>query len=398
MRVIVGCDKFKGSLTAAQVGEAVRLGVLDGHPSATVDQIAVADGGDGTVDAAVAAGFDRRPVTVSGPTGEPVTASIAVRGRTAVVELADCCGLVRLPDGRPAPLTASSRGLGEAMSCALGQADRLIVGVGGSASTDGGSGMLAALGARLLDAHGHPLPDGGGALVDLATVDLSGLDPRLATVDIVLASDVTSPLLGPHGAAAVFGPQKGADPSPVVLLEQALARWASVLAATPSTRSTTTATDDGAAQGAAVDDGAAQPPDPAGLAGAGAAGGVGFALLAVLGARCRPGIEVVLELADAASVFAGAELVVTGEGSLDRQSLLGKTPAGVAQVARAAGVPVVAVCGRRRLDDDDLAQAGFSAAYALTDLEPDESQCMAQAAPLLRRLAERLILDFRSGA
>ncbi len=379
MRVIVGCDKFKGSLTAAQVTEAVRLGVLDACPSATVVEIAVADGGDGTVDAAVAAGFDRRHVTVSGPTAEPVSASVAVRGRTAVVELADCCGLARLPGGVPAPLTASSRGLGEAIGYALGMADELIVGVGGSASTDGGAGMLTALGARLFDAGGRPLPEGGGALVDLATLDLTGLDPRLGGADIVLAGDVTSPLLGPHGAAAVFGPQKGADPDQVALLQDGLTRWAAVVCATLGD------VDEG--------DGNGTPRHLAELAGAGAAGGVGFAALAVLGARRRPGIEVVLELANAATVFAGAQLIITGEGSLDGQSLLGKTPAGVAQVARAAGVPVVAVCGRRRLDDAALARAGFSDCRALTDLEPDESRCLREAAPLLRRLTERLILD-----
>ena len=245
--VVVASDAFKGSLTSLEVADAVRLGLLDVAPDARVVVVPVADGGEGTVAAALASGWSGVPVEVHGPTGEPVTTTLAVAGDrgllprlgtslgpagrsggpTVLVEMADACGLGRLPGGVPAPLTASSRGLGEALRAALDLgAEEVVVGVGGSASTDGGAGMLAALGARMLDASGHELPDGGAALADLARVDLSGLDPRLATTDLVLAADVDNPLLGPTGAAAVYAPQKGASPDEVATLEAALTHWA----------------------------------------------------------------------------------------------------------------------------------------------------------------------------
>ena len=235
-------DAFKGSLSSLEVGDAVRLGLLDVVPSARVTVVAVADGGEGTVAAALRAGWRALPVEVHGPTGRPVTATLAVAGGrgttvasdgpTVLVELADACGLGRLPDAVPAPLTASSRGLGEAVRAALDVgAAEVVVGVGGSASTDGGAGMLAALGARLLDAEGRDLPDGGAALARLARLDLSGLDPRLARTPLVLAADVDNPLLGSTGAAAVFAPQKGATASDVAVLEAGLTRWADVVTA-----------------------------------------------------------------------------------------------------------------------------------------------------------------------
>ncbi len=244
-----------------------------------------------------------------------------------------------------------------------------MLGVGGSACTDGGAGLVRALGGRLTDATGAELAPGGAALRDLAEVDLSGLDPRLAEVDLVLASDVDNPLLGEHGAAEVYAPQKGAGPAEVAILAAGLSRWASAVAATTGR-------------------------DLAGAPGAGAAGGIGFAALAVLGARRRPGIDMLLELAGFAEALREARLVVTGEGSLDEQTLRGKAPAGVAEAARAAGVPVVAVAGRCLLDADALAAADIRAAYALTDLEPDPARCMAEADALLERLAGRLARDW----
>jgi glycerate kinase len=293
-----------------------------------------------------------------------------------LVEMADACGLGRLPGGEAAPLTASSRGLGEALRAALDLAPgELVVGVGGSASTDGGAGMLTALGARLLDAEGHDLPDGGAALADLSRLDLTGLDPRLATTRIVLAADVDSPLLGPSGAAMVFGPQKGATPSDVRVLESALARWADAVTA---------------ALGGSSPAGTAPPPD---LPGAGAAGGVGFALLAVLGADHRSGVDVVLDLVGLDDALAGADLVVTGEGALDGQTLAGKAVTGVAQRARARGIPVVAVCGRCDLDDAGLAEVGVHTAYPLTDLEPLLARSITNARELLRRSGAQIARD-----
>lgn len=363
MKVLLGPDKFKGSLTAEEVASAVASGLADVRPALTVQSLPVADGGEGTVDAAVAAGYQRVRVPARGPTGAPLTASYAVRGDTAVVELAEASGLHRLP-GAPAPLTATSAGTGDVIAAAVrAGCRRIVLGVGGSAATDGGAGLLTALGARLLDDDGRELPPGGAALARLASADFSAL-LALSDVDIELAADVDNPLSGPRGAAAVYGPQKGASSGDVDTLDGALRHWASIAG-----------------------------PEFAGRPGAGAAGGVGFAAMAVLGARVRPGIELLLELLGFDAALAGAALVVTGEGSLDEQTLAGKAPAGVARAAAARGIPCVAVSGRCRLSPAELAGAGIAAAYALTDLEPDPARCMAEAAPLLRRLAHRVAVD-----
>ncbi len=365
--MVVASDAFKGSLTSLEVGDAVRLGLLDVAPHAEVVVVPVADGGEGTVAAALASGWAGVAADVHGPTGEPVSATLAGRGTTVLVEMADACGLGRLPDAVPAPLTASSRGLGEAILAALDLgAAEIIVGVGGSASTDGGAGLLRALGARLLDVDGVDLPDGGAALAGLAHLDLTGLDPRLTTTRLVLAADVDSPLLGPAGAAAVFAPQKGATAAEVAQLEAALAHWATAVEAHPW------------------------------MPGAGAAGGVGFALLAVLGAQRASGVDVVLDLVGLDSALTGADLVVTGEGSLDAQTLAGKAVRGVAQRAAAHGIPVVAVCGRLALDDADLSALGVRAAYPLSDLEADPRRSIEDAAALLRRVGQQLAREWFS--
>jgi glycerate kinase len=365
--VVLACDKFKGSLTALDVAQWLARGVADVRPDLATRRVPVADGGEGTLAAAITAGFRRVPVRASGPTGEPVDTAYAVRGDTAVVELADACGLSRLPGGTPAPLTASSRGAGEVLSAALDAGvAHVVLGVGGSASTDGGAGLLAALGGRLLDRDGRELPGGGAALARLARLDLRGLDPRLRRTRLTLASDVANPLLGAGGAVAVFSPQKGAGPAERAQLEAGLAAFAAQV-----TR--------------------AMGRDDTRLPGAGAAGGVGYVAQAVLGARMLPGVDVVLGLARFADVAAGAALVITGEGALDAQTLLGKAPAGVARAARALGVPVVAVCGRNELTSAQAADLGIGAVYALSDLEPDPALSMAQAGPLTRRAAARAV-------
>ncbi len=371
-RVLVAADKFKGSLTAVEVAERVTAGLRRVVPDLEVEALPVADGGDGTVAAAVAAGFERREVRVAGPLGDEVTAAFALRDGTAVVEMAEASGLQRLPAGVFAPLTASTYGSGELLRAALDAGARTIVfGVGGSATTDGGVGMLSALGARFLDADGEPVPPGGGGLAGLATADLSDLDPRLTEVELVLASDVDNPLTGPKGAPAVYGPQKGASPDDVAALDNALAHLAKVL------------------EGQAGPNAAKYAASP----GAGAAGGIGYGAL-LLGARFRPGIEVMLDVLGFAPALARATLVITGEGSLDEQTLHGKAPAGVAAAARARGIEVVAVCGRLVLPPEALGRAGIRRAYALSALEPDPAQSMAQAGPLLERVAESIARDF----
>jgi glycerate 2-kinase len=372
MKIVVAPDKFKGSLPAAQVADAIAAGLRAELPSAEVVTIPVADGGDGTVDAAVASGFERVPVAVDGPTGEPGQASYARRGEVAVVELASACGLMRLPGGRREPLTASSFGAGQALAAALeAGARRIIFGVGGSASTDGGAGLLQALGARVLDARGEPLGRGGAALRDVAALDLAGLHPALRASSVILATDVANPLTGPDGAAEVYGPQKGATPDQVRKLASGLRRWATVVAE---------------ATGA----------DWSQAPGGGAAGGVGFAALGVLGAEQRPGIELVLELADFDAALDGAALVITGEGSLDTQTLKGKAPMGVAKAAARRGIPVVAAAGRSTLAEGELARAGIAAVYTLSDLEPDPARSTAEAGALLRRVGQAMAREVQA--
>lgn len=372
-RVVVAPDKFKGSLTAAEVAARVAAGLARGGFTGEVETLPVADGGDGTVAAAVAAGFRRVELGVRGPAGKNVTASYALLGDTAVIEAAQACGLTLLPPGCLAPLTATSQGVGDLILAARRMgARRIVLGVGGVATTDGGAGLLQALGARLSDDKGRELPPGGAALARLAALDLSPLHD-LSGTEFLLASDVDNPLLGPRGAAAVYAPQKGASPDEVRLLEAGLRRWADIAEA--------------AAGGTApVRD----------APGAGAAGGIGFAALLFLGAHMRPGIDLLLELASFGSRLDGARLVITGEGSLDAQTLHGKAPVGVARAASAhdPAVPVVAVAGRCTLAPDELRAAGIARAYPLSDLEPDLARSVADAGPLVERLAERIAADW----
>jgi len=366
-------DKFKGSVTAAEAADALAAGLLAARPDLDVVRLPVADGGDGTLAAAVSAGYELVPVVADGPTGEPVATAFAILADTAVVELADVTGLRLLP-GPPAPLTASTYGVGQVIAAAIGYGARTVVlGIGGSASTDGGAGMLQALGLWLAGEDGAPLGRGGAALTGLVSADPAGLDRVLGGVTVLVASDVENPLLGPNGAAAVFGPQKGASPEDVALLDLALTRWAAVTESVIGR-------------------------DFAAHAGAGAAGGSGFGAMAYLGARLVPGVELVLDLIGFDEALAGASLVITGEGSLDSQSLGGKAPVGVARAARRRGVPVVAVAGLVSLTDAELAAAGFAAAYSLADLEPDHATSMANALDLLAQIGHQIATTHIPGA
>jgi len=368
-RILVAPDKFKGSLTATQAAAAIGRGLARGCPGAEIVLLPVADGGDGTVDAAVAAGYERRHAVVSGPTGEPVEACFAVRGEHAVVEMAEASGLRRLPGGRPAPLTASTTGTGQLLLAALDSGARhLVLGVGGSASTDGGAGMVQALGARLLGASGEDLTPGGAALAGLHRIDVAGLDPRLGATDVVVAVDVDNPLVGPRGAAAVFGPQKGATPTQVAALDDALSRFATVVHRDLGV-------------------------DMASTVGGGAAGGTAAGAVAFLGARLTSGITLVLETIGFADALPGTDLVITGEGSLDEQSLSGKAPIGVARAAAAAGVPVVALVGRLEVRPEELHAVGITHGRALLDLEPDPAAAQRGASALLVQLAAQVAAD-----
>jgi glycerate kinase len=368
-RVLVAADKFKGTLTSAEVGAAVGVGLRDGLPDVQVDVVPIADGGDGTLAAAVAAGHELVPVAASGPTGRPVHSGYARKGRTAVVELADVAGLVRLPDGTPHPMTAGSRGAGELIARAVeAGCTRIVLGIGGSACTDGGAGLVRALGAVVTDAQGREVGEGGGGLAEAVCLDLTGLRERMHGVQVLVAGDVDNPLTGPRGAAAVYGPQKGASPEQVAYLDDALSRWADLV-------TTMTGADRREAPGS------------------GAAGGVGFAALALLDATFVPGIDLVLDLVRFRDRVDGADLVITGEGALDEQTLHGKAPVGVAAAARRARVPVVAVCGSNTLDPERLSAAGIYAAYALSDVEPDLSRCLHEGERLLQVVGRRIAAD-----
>ncbi|MCK0112832.1 glycerate kinase [Ornithinimicrobium sp. F0845] len=377
--VVLAPDSFKGSLTAAQVRGALAEGLLAAAPDVHVVEMAVADGGEGTVTAVVEHGWQPISATVSGPWGDPVPATWARQPdtSTALVELAEASGIALAPalvpsrpaDGPTRALTASTRGTGELVISALDHGcRRIVLGLGGSATNDGGAGMLAALGVRLLGPDGQPVPDGVEGLESLAEVDLSGLDARLTETEVVLANDVDNPLLGELGAAVVFAPQKGADEQTVARIDAALARWAHLLDAalgtSPNSRVTTP--------------------------GAGAAGGTGYAVLAALGAGQVPGVELLLDLVGMDTALAGADLVVTGEGRLDEQTLSGKAPMGVLARARAHGIRTVAVAGHCALSPAVAREVGFTAVHALTDIEPDVERCLAEPGPLLGRIGATL--------
>jgi glycerate kinase len=370
-RVLIAPDKFKGTLSAAEVAARLAAGLARAGVRADPVPLPVADGGDGTVDAAVSAGYRRVEMGVRGPVGRPVTAAFALLGDTAVIEAAQACGLSLLAGQELAPLTATSRGVGELILAATRMgAKRVMLGLGGVATTDGGAGLAQALGARLTDASGFELAPGGAALARLDTLDTSRLRD-LSGVEFLVASDVDNPLLGPSGAARVYGPQKGASPGDVPLLEAGLARWADIA-------------EEGCGRTARD------------TPGAGAAGGLGFAALLFLRALLRPGIELLLEMLSFSQQLDGARLVIAGEGSLDAQSLHGKAPVGVARAAAGhdPAVPVVAVAGVCSLSPAELRAAGIAAAYALTDIEPDRDKCIANAGPLVERLAERIADDW----
>jgi glycerate kinase len=370
MRVLIAPDKFKGTLTAVQAAEAIARGWLRAVPSAEVERVPMADGGEGTLDALVAAqGGHLRRVRVTGPLGDLVEAEYGAveDGPTAVVEMARASGLSLISEARRDPKRTTSRGTGELIleACRQG-ARRVLVCIGGSATNDGGAGMAQALGIRLFDEHGRDLRSGGAALLELARIDMSLLDPAVAAATFVVATDVDNPLVGPHGASPVYGPQKGASPADVALLDRALAHFAAVVYRD---------------LGVDVRD----------VHGAGAAGGMGAGLVAFLGARLRPGVDVVMEAVRLPERMQHADIAVTGEGKFDRQSLHGKAPAGVLRVAEEARVPAVVLCGQRETDPPK------ARAFALADRFGLEA-AMDRTGPLLEELAAQVAVEVESEA
>lgn len=378
VRVVVAPDSFKGCLTALEVGEALKAGILSVCAKADVDVVPMADGGEGTVRSLVdASGGQVLSAEVLDPLGRPVIAEYGLMGDgyTAVIEMAAASGLPLLADHERNPAITSTYGTGQLIKAALDRgAKRLIVGIGGSATNDGGAGMAQALGARLLDAAGRDIGLGGEALSSLASIDVSGMDRRLAGTEVIVACDVTNPLTGPEGASAVYGPQKGATPDMVARLDSALAHYAEVVREQLHV-------------------------DVERSEGAGAAGGLGAGLMAFLHALLRPGVEIVIEATHLAERMVGADLVLTGEGRLDSQTKRGKTPMGVARVARQMGIPVVGVAGQVSADADELHDLGFAALIGITDGPMTLAESLQHAEILLHRTGARIMrlarLDIR---
>ena len=368
MRIVVAPQAFKGSLSAQEACRAIREGVLRRLPAAEVVLVPMADGGDGALEALVGAtGGSYRNTLVRGPLGEDVRAAWGVMGDggTGVVEMARASGLVLVPDSRRDPRRASTFGTGQLISAILDAGcRRMIVGIGGSATNDGGAGMAAALGVRFLDADGNHLPQGGAALSRLDRIDLSGLDPRLRSCDVLAACDVANPLTGPEGASAVYGPQKGMTPEVVGELDAALSRFDEVLART---------------MGRSF----------ANIPGAGAAGGLGAGLMAFLDARLQPGVDVVAAAVGLDAALDSADLVITGEGRLDGQTVYNKTPVGVALRAKARGLRVIALAGSLGEGHRAALAMGIDAVETLADGSTPLENAIADAYSLLADAAER---------
>lgn len=368
MRIIVAPGAFKNSLTAQAATEAIARGLQQSGLDASLALAPVADGGNGTLDAMLAAGGERRILSVAGPLGAMVQAEwgLLPDGRTAVIEMALASGMELLAQDELDPLRASTYGTGQLLAAALAAgATRIILGLGGSATVDGGAGCLQALGVQLLDAQGEQVAPGGAQLGRIARVDASGLDPRWQQVELLLASDVDNPALGEQGAAAVFGPQKGADAQQVALLEGQLTHYFTLIHEQMGR-------------------------DVRQAAGGGAAGAFAAGMMAFLEARVQPGIELVLAHSGFAQALDGADLVITGEGQMDEQTIHGKGPIGVARLAREHDVPTVALVGGLAAHDAQLHAAGIQAVLSLTPRPMSLDEALADAAPLLERAALRL--------
>lgn len=366
MKIVIAPDSFKDSLEAADVARAIAAGLAEALPDAQLIECPMADGGEGTMQAILAASDgELRRLTVRGPLGTSVEAGWGwlPQSRTAIIEMAQASGLQQVPTGQRDACRSCTWGTGELVAAALDAgAQRVVLAIGGSATNDAGSGMLRALGLRLLDADNQPLAEGGLALADLARIDASKLDPRLAHVQFEVAADVDNPLCGPQGASAIFGPQKGASPQQVQALDQALGHFADHCARL-------------------LDQ------DVRDYPGCGAAGGMGFAARAFMGVQFRAGVEVVAELAGLQAHVRDADLVVTGEGRFDAQTLRGKTPMGVARVAKRHDVPVVVLAGMLGEGYQQLYAHGVDAAFALVDGPMTLDQACRDTARLLQARA-----------
>jgi glycerate kinase len=376
LRVVIAPDKFKWSLSASDAARAMARGVHAASPDAIILSSPMADGGEGTVEALVASTAGSLAyATVTGPLGEPREAEYGLLGdgSVAVLEMASASGLKLVPPDKRDPSRTSTRGTGELLRNALDQGiRRFIIGIGGSATNDGGAGFAEALGFRLLDRDGRELPPGGGGLDRLDRIDVSGRDPRLDQVQIRVACDVDNPLCGPRGASAVYGPQKGADPEMVARLDRNLAWFAQVVRRDLGI-------------------------DILELPGAGAAGGLGGGLIAFADGRLEPGIELVIESVGLREKLASADLCLTGEGAIDASSGSGKTAVGVARLARGLGVPALAFAGTLGEGAEAVLQEGIVAFFSICPGPITLDESIARAAELLERTVEQAVRTFLAG-
>ncbi|HAT8490792.1 TPA: glycerate kinase [Vibrio vulnificus] len=373
MKIVIAPDSYKESLTAMDVAIAIEKGFKQVLPDAHYVKLPMADGGEGTVQSMVdATGGTIIEHTVIGPLGQNVDGFFGLlgEGKTAVIEMAAASGLHLVSPELRNPLITTTLGTGELIKAALDHGvEHIIVGIGGSATNDGGIGMAQALGIKLLDAHGNALGHGGGELAKLATIDCSQLDSRLAQVRLEVACDVDNPLCGTKGASAVFGPQKGATPEMVTILDENLAHYASIIK-----------------QQLGV--------DVRDMAGAGAAGGMGAALLGLLNAELRPGIEIVMDAVRLDEIVADADLVITGEGRIDSQTIHGKTPIGVARTAKKHGLPVIGIAGCLSADCGVVHEHGLDAVFAVVNRSVDLPTALAEAAENVELTARNVAAAF----
>ncbi len=376
MKIVVAPDSFKGSLGAPEVAEAIVKGIYRVYPDAEVISLPMADGGEGTVNALVSATKGKcYRIPVTGPLGEPVEAAFGILGdgRTAVIEMASASGLPLVPDSLRNPLITTTYGTGELIAQALDYGCRhFIIGIGGSATNDGGAGMAQALGIRFLDSEGHDLPPGGGALARLTRIDTTNKDSRLKSCTFTVACDVNNPLCGPKGAAAVYGPQKGATKEMIGSLDKALEHFAQLVKHQ---------------LGKDVRD----------IPGAGAAGGLGAGLIAFLGAELKPGVTLVMEAIGLEAQLEGSNLVITGEGQLDEQTSHGKVPWGVAQCAKRKGISVLAIAGSISCDPALLYDSSIDAVMAITPGPMTLEAAMTNAPSLIEDATERALRLIRVG-
>lgn len=374
MKIIIAPDSFKESLSALEAADAIERGFTSVFPDADCRKLPMADGGEGTVQSLVDAtnGWITEQV-VTGPLGESVKAFFGMMGdgKTAVIEMAAASGLHLVPVEKRDPLVTTTRGTGELIAAALDAgAERLVIGIGGSATNDGGAGMIQALGGRLLDESGREIGPGGGALSQLASIDVSGLDPRIYHVKLEVACDVDNPLTGPRGASSVFGPQKGATADMVNALDQHLTHFADVAEKALGTTFRETE-------------------------GAGAAGGLGWSLLAFLQAELKRGIDIVLEAVDFENEVQDADLVITGEGRIDSQTIYGKTPIGVAKAAKSYDVPVIGIAGSISRDSDTVYQHGIDALFSIVPGAVPLEDAFEHAAEYMERTARDIAASIK---